>query len=103
MDGVGVPVPLRRVRSLSHVPGDAVAVRDRVVRWMLGCGAVAALLTWYWVGAWPALAVVLLALVGASVVYRIEPPTIHLDAPSDDDADRERSRSRAADRPGGDQ
>lgn len=70
---------------------------------MLGCGAVAVLLTWYCIGAWPAMALVLLALVAAAVVYRIEPPRIDLDGPSDDGAERERSPGWAADRPGGGQ
>jgi hypothetical protein len=61
------------------VSGDAVVVRDRVVRWVLCGGAVLALLTWHLLGPWPAMILVVLAVVAAAVTYRIEPPRIDLD------------------------
>ena len=76
-----------------------MVVRDRVVRWVLACGALAALLAWHFVGAWPAMAIVLLTLIGASIAYRIEPPKIDLHGSPwiDDAADRDRSRSSVVD------
>jgi hypothetical protein len=75
------------------VSGDAVALRDRVVRWVLGCGGVAAVLAWFVVGRWPALVLIALTVVGAAVVYRIEPPRIDLDGTPwlDETADQERT------------
>jgi hypothetical protein len=60
------------------VSGDAVAVRDRVVLWVLGCGGIAAFLAWRLIGPWPGLVLILLAVVVAAVAYRIEAPRIDL-------------------------
>jgi hypothetical protein len=60
------------------VSGDAVALRDRVVLWVLAGGAGLALLSWHLVGPWAAMVVLVLALVAAAVAYRIEPPRIDL-------------------------
>jgi hypothetical protein len=51
-----------------------VAVRDRVVLWVLLVGGAVALLTWRSVGPWPAAVLGVAALLVASVAYRIEPP-----------------------------
>jgi hypothetical protein len=58
-----------------------VAVRDRVVLWVLMVGAVLGLLAWCRLGPWIALVTVLAALLVASVAYRVEPPRIDLDRP----------------------
>lgn len=54
-------------------------MRDRVVLWTLVCGVGVALLAWEAIGPWPAMVLALLAVVGASLVYRIERPRIDLD------------------------
>ena len=56
-------------------------MRDRVVLWVLGAGALIALTVWLRIGPWPAMVVGLVALLLASVAYRIEPPRIDLDGP----------------------
>jgi len=56
-----------------------MAVRDRVVLAALGGGAVVAAVLWVALSPWAALVAVLLALVVASIAYRVEPPRIDLD------------------------
>jgi hypothetical protein len=70
-------------------------MRDRVVRWLLGGGGVLALLAEFSIGPWPAMVLVLLSLVGAAVVYRVEPPRIDLDGTPwlDDTVEPEPSRA----------
>ena len=58
-----------------------MAVRDRVVRWALGLGAVLALSAWHFVGPWASLVLVVLALGVAAVAYRIEAPRIDVTHP----------------------
>src|SRR4051812_1436635 len=60
-------------RSTTHV-GDAVAVRDRVVLWVLGCGAPGTLLAWRLLGPWPGMLLLIATLLVAALAYRIEPP-----------------------------
>jgi hypothetical protein len=76
----GAPAPKRRRRSpsSSRVPGDAVAVRDRVVLGALLGGAVAAVLLWRVGGPVPSLLVVVLAVLVACAAYRVEAPRIDL-------------------------
>ena len=71
-------------------------MRDRVVLWVLGCGALAALAAWHVIGPWPAIVLVALAVMGAALVYRIEPPTIDLDGTPwlDEAHDLESSRAK---------
>ena len=56
-----------------------MALRDRIVLSALGGGALVALVLWLRVSPWPAMVVVLLAVVVAAVAYRLEPPRIDLD------------------------
>src|ERR1700712_4799034 len=79
----------------SRVSGDAVAMRDRVVRWVLGGGGVLALLVGFFIGPWPAMVLALPAPVGAAAAYRVEPPRIDLDGTPwlDDTVEPEPSRA----------
>lgn len=72
-------------------------MRDRVVRRVLGCGALVAVLTWRFVGEWPAMVLVVLAIVVAAIVYRIEPPRIDLHGSHGREDARGRSSSRVMD------
>ncbi len=58
-----------------------MTVRDRVVRWALGVGAVLALLAWHLAGPWASLVLVLLALGIAAAAYRVEAPRIDVEHP----------------------
>jgi hypothetical protein len=64
--------------SLRRVSGDAVAVRDRVVLWVLAGGGIAAFLCWRLLGPWPGLILILVTVLVAAVAYRIEAPRIDL-------------------------
>ena len=97
--GAGVSLPSRRGReddachgarrtgadeafpAATSVPGETVAVRDRVVLWVLVVGIGAGVLAWAPLGPWAGLLPMLAALLVASLVYRVEPPRIDLDAP----------------------
>jgi hypothetical protein len=76
-----------------HVPGESVATRNRVVLWALGVGALLAIATWQLVGPWAAMAVGIVAVLVASVAYRVERPNLPM---GDDPAD---ARPVAHDRP----
>lgn len=75
------------------MPGESVATRNRVVLWALGAGALMVVVTWQLVGPWPAMAVGIVAVLIASVAYRIERPNLPLGD------DREDARPVAHDRP----
>jgi hypothetical protein len=61
--------------------GGSVAGRDRVVLAALAVGVVLALLVWRFVGPWPSLVLILVAVGVACAAYRIEPSRIDLDHP----------------------
>jgi hypothetical protein len=73
-----------------------VATRNRVALWALCSGALLAIATWQLVGRWPALIVGIVAVLAASVAYRIEPPRMPL---QDDEAAGVRPSLGAAERP----
>jgi len=82
MRATGLPASTRRRRSPERrACRGTVAVRDRVVLWVLTSGAAIGLLAWWRLGPWVALLTVLAALLAASVAYRVEPSRIDLDRP----------------------
>lgn len=56
-----------------------MALRDRVVLWVLAAGAASALPAWRFLGPWVGLVLIVVALLVAAAAYRIEPPRIGLD------------------------